>query len=866
MKIIILLALSVLISASVLSQNDAFADSYEIGGVDGGDCENGFVDGSWNSSTNTCTVTSDDVKTPYSGADTLTILSGATLQLTSSYKDLEIRSNDVLIVEDGASVKIKDDLKNHGTVENKEGGVITADKFINDEGATNLVNSGEITVNEFSNSGGNDTVDNFGTITVASAPDCEFTNSGVFNNYDTLNVGDDLCNKSKINNFEDGTITVGDNFINKAGVVNNQGHIFVEDEFRNDDSPQYSGTSQVFNFETGTIDTEDFVNYYGITLLDNKGLVEIRDDLINNYSDDLVVNHCDATITVSDEVNNQDIINNFGTFTFGSIDNHNGGVFNDLSCVDPNRGDGYVSMGGNNGDPENGSIAIIDGSDLVQVGDPVADKLLGIAFDQNGILYVSSGVGGQSKSNLIEVNPLTGELNNVEDIETTISYQKCYGYNPPTCYTKTVDVSTKIRDLTVQPNSNTLFGIGTTIPGSPLSYYVDPIENGLYTIAPSNGRATLVAELPDSLAYDNGECSEVDIDKWGGIAFDTTDRLLITGLVEDCGSEFKFVASIDPTDATIIEFWMVDRFFDGLGVNLDDGKIFGTTSSNSVHEIILGTLQTSFVAGDGTNPSDIDFYMQGAIPVVEVLDEGNNGSPKHQPPSFGQSPQGTYWYMHDAFCLDAGCYDIPNDYVVPFDLVELETGLHTWSITVYCNKGVQDCVHVGLSVEDYQSDVNSADWLVEIDLPTGTIGEEWELKVYDPPTDELPDGYIGDVTATTQIIQSGDTAFLFASFTVDHLAPMPEGKQFGLHAWDRDRGVTNSYQNHGILVTDKFAYPTIVAAFDEPLNIPDACINENPDNRYTCAFSAKQQLEVEKAEQTLNDIYKLNTWIRNGID
>jgi len=299
-------------------------------------------------------------------------------------------------------------------------------------------------------------------------------------------------------------------------------------------------------------------------------------------------------------------------------------------------------------------------------------------------------------------------------------------------------------------------------------------------------------------------------------------------------------------------------------------ELIATAYCSDIDTIFLGeghsapsSLLTMSIDGVGTNlGSSNDDYLLAGLACDDFVPAplASSGGSQHEPPSFGENQARDGWYHRDAFCLDAECYDITSDYVVPFDLIELETGVHTWSITVYCNKGVQDCTHVGLSVQDYKTDVNSADWLVEIDLPTSTIGDEWALKVYDPPTDELPDGYLGEVTATTQIIEIGNTSLLLASFTIDHIAPMPDGKQFGLHAWDRDRGVTNSYQNHGIMIEDRFAYPTVDTAFDEPLNIPGTCINEDSTYRYSCAFSLKQQHEIERAEKTVADIMKLNTW------
>ena len=67
------------------------------------------------------------------------------------------------------------------------------------------------------------------------------------------------------------------------------------------------------------------------------------------------------------------------------------------------------------------------------------------------------------------------------------------------------------------------------------------------------------------------------------------------------------------------------------------------------------------------------------------------------------------------------------------------------------------------------------------------------------------------------------------------------------------------------MIEDRFAYPTVDTAFDEPLNIPDTCINEDPTYRYSCAFALIQQSEIDRAEKTLEDIMKLNTWIKYSL-
>jgi len=322
-----------------------------------------------------------------------------------------------------------------------------------------------------------------------------------------------------------------------------------------------------------------------------------------------------------------------------------------------------------------------------------------------------------------------------------------------------------------------------------------------------------------------------------GIAGDTTNSGTITvigGSGKDSGRYIVGNGEVHKNFGTITAI---------VGTGPNSGVIF---NQNILLNEETGTI-TGIVIG---NP--VQFL------VVSTGSEG--GISRHTPPSFGQNSDLSHWLLRDAFCVDIkNCWDIPGNHGVPFDLLKMGASVHTFSIKVYCPRGPQDCTHVGLSVEPYGTDINSAIWTVAMHKDFGTTGD-MRLIVNDPPTDEYTEGYLGEVTGTSQIIKGEGNAYQFVSFTMDMLVPTPGGMMFGLHAWDSSGGTTNSYQNDGIEIVDTFVYPTMDSKFEEPLDIPKVCLYEDPDYRHSCAFALKKQLEMEKAEKIREEIMLHNTW------
>ena len=298
------------------------------------------------------------------------------------------------------------------------------------------------------------------------------------------------------------------------------------------------------------------------------------------------------------------------------------------------------------------------------------------------------------------------------------------------------------------------------------------------------------------------------------------------------------------------------------------GIQFESTSINIRASASGGNPYLEGAAFQGSNPiAGFDwgfatYFSPTFVPVDPIETFSGGGISRHTPPSFGQNSDLSHWLLRDAFCVDIkNCWDIPGNHGVPFDLFTMGASVHTFSIKVYCPRGPQDCTHVGLSVEPYGTDINSAIWTVAMHKDFGTTGD-FQLIVNDPPTDEYTEGYLGEVTGTSQIIEGEGNAYLFVSFTMDMLVPTPGGMMFGLHAWDSSGGTTNSYQNDGIEIVDTFAYPTMDPEFEEPLDIPKVCLYEDPDYRHSCAFALKKQLEMEKAEKIREEIMLHNTWYR----
>jgi len=174
----------------------------------------------------------------------------------------------------------------------------------------------------------------------------------------------------------------------------------------------------------------------------------------------------------------------------------------------------------------------------------------------------------------------------------------------------------------------------------------------------------------------------------------------------------------------------------------------------------------------------------------------------------------------------------------------LSDSTHTISTTVFCQHGVSKCNYVAFGVSPYGTNINDSVW--KIILQKDHL-DNWTMKVIDPQ------GYLGEVTSTTQIVNDG--RHLSASVTIEFKKPTP-GMILNIEVRDSGGGYRDFKFNDGITIADAYAYPSVETSYEAPLEIAPLCLNENPNKRYTCAFDKVREWTIKNAEAALEQITK----------
>jgi len=174
----------------------------------------------------------------------------------------------------------------------------------------------------------------------------------------------------------------------------------------------------------------------------------------------------------------------------------------------------------------------------------------------------------------------------------------------------------------------------------------------------------------------------------------------------------------------------------------------------------------------------------------------------------------------------------------------LSDSTHTISTTVFCQRGVNTCNYVAFGVSPYGTNINDSVWKIILQKDHR---DNWTMKVIDP------EGYLGEVTSTTQIINN--KKYLSASATIEFKKPTP-GMILNIEVRDSGGGYRDFKFNDGIAIADVYAYPSIETSYEQPLEITPLCLNENANKRYTCAFDLVKDWTIKNAEATLEQITK----------
>ncbi len=144
-------------------------------------------------------------------------------------------------------------------------------------------------------------------------------------------------------------------------------------------------------------------------------------------------------------------------------------------------------------------------------------------------------------------------------------------------------------------------------------------------------------------------------------------------------------------------------------------------------------------------------------------------------------------------------------------------------------------------------------------------GEEWEISWYDPqdfihdPDDYLVGDSRGAITFTTQIVDSAGTIsedghFLLTSFTFDSRPKTTSDLVLRIQVGDEEYGQGTFWFNEGVQFIDKYSYPYVETAYENPLEIDSLCLNEDPTYRNSCAFAEIRERTIQTAEETLRQM------------
>jgi len=261
-------------------------------------------------------------------------------------------------------------------------------------------------------------------------------------------------------------------------------------------------------------------------------------------------------------------------------------------------------------------------------------------------------------------------------------------------------------------------------------------------------------------------------------------------------------------------FWEAESTF------LAAGECFGTIDPDT---------------GDKALINELDHRSKG-LAFATVGGGGAGGG--HGNPTIGVNDEGIL-VVTCGVNFDGKCFTITAPFHEEFKLYEMMSGTHTISITMYCANGVTTCNYAAIAIMPYSESMDNTTWKIE-------LYKDNEGNLTTVTTD--PEGYLGTVTVTTQIL---DDKFWIVSFTVDFKNKDTGPMMFGVQVRDNYNALRNWYLNEGVEFIDSDAYPSILTEFDESLEIDSLCLNEDPTYRYSCAFAEIRDRAIQLAEETL---------------
>lgn len=270
----------------------------------------------------------------------------------------------------------------------------------------------------------------------------------------------------------------------------------------------------------------------------------------------------------------------------------------------------------------------------------------------------------------------------------------------------------------------------------------------------------------------------------------------------------------------------------------NDNPDSNLTNSGSI-QITLVLDNTGGVISN--NCGDIAFGSFTGNTIEEKFCQTSFSSTAYEDPTIGKSHNGRQM-VENGICIDSECWTVTATYHQDFELVEmLSDSTHTITTTVFCQNGVNLCNYVAYGVSPYGTNINDSIWKVILQKDHN---DNWTMEVIDE------DGYLGEVTSTTQII---DNRYLTASATIEFIKSTP-GMILNVEVRDTKGGYRDFKFNDGIAIVDSYAYPPIESSYEEPIEIKSLCLYENPDKRYTCAFEKTRDQSLIDAQKAYDEL------------
>jgi len=297
-------------------------------------------------------------------------------------------------------------------------------------------------------------------------------------------------------------------------------------------------------------------------------------------------------------------------------------------------------------------------------------------------------------------------------------------------------------------NTGLLVDISWTLKGGPIG----------------SGASTILETI--NITNDDTECEDIDFFQYTDLELAGVDQPeVVDDTVEILGGDFNVAFQTDAGSSALSETVVSpipDRhevsFFADLLIRLNDD--IPTDLNNDKGPIdgndVIWAFQWDFkLAGPiGENGGEgetvqivkckrigpLSTGILGNILPCEPIEALSKGAGGHEPPTIGMNLRGNYQIVANGICIDAQCWTVTENFHVDFELVQMLSGDHTISNTIYCSRGVDTCNHITLSAGPYHENTRNFDealWKVSVDK--NLLGE---LTV----TKDDPDGYLGVTT------------------------------------------------------------------------------------------------------------------------